>query len=113
VAQTAAAHGVKATLTYLRDYPVTVNDEAEAAFAGDIAARVVGEQNVDRNVVPTMGGEDFSFMLNERPGAFIFAGVGEDVANLHNELYDFNDELIPVGCSYWATLVETALPRAA
>jgi len=113
VAQTAAAHGVTATLDYLRDYPVTVNDEAEAAFAGDIAARVVGEQNVERNVVPTMGGEDFSFMLNERPGAFIFAGVGEDVANLHNEMYDFNDELIPVGCSYWATLVETALPRAA
>ena len=113
VQQVGAAHGVRATIDYQRNYPVTVNDEAEAAFASDVAARVVGETNVDRNVVPTMGGEDFSFMLNARPGAFIFAGVGEDVANLHNEKYDFNDELIPVGCSYWATLVETALPRAA
>jgi len=104
---------VTAELSYRRDYPVTQNDEAEAEFAGDIAAKVVGERNVDRNVPPTMGGEDFSFMLNTVPGAFIFAGVGEDVANLHNEMYDFNDELIPVGCSYWATLVETALPRAA
>ena len=106
------AHGVNARLQYFRDYPVSVNDEAQAAFAGDIAAKVVGEQNVDRDVVPTMGGEDFAFMMNEVPGAFIFAGVGEDVANLHNDQYDFNDELIPVGCSYWATLVETALPRA-
>ncbi|MEM7695227.1 MAG: M20 aminoacylase family protein [Pseudomonadota bacterium] len=113
VTQVGAAHGVKASLTYLRDYPVTENDADEADFAGDIAAKVVGEPNVNRNIVPTMGGEDFSFMLNTVPGAFIFAGVGEDVANLHNEAYDFNDELIPVGCSYWATLVETALPRAA
>ena len=109
----AAAHGVEAKFTYRRDYPVLMNDEAETEFAADIAARVVGEANVDRTAVPTMGGEDFSFMLNERPGAFIFAGVGEDVANLHNESYDFNDELIPVGCSYWATLVETAMPRGA
>ncbi len=113
VEQVGSAYGVKAELLYRRDYPVTQNDEAEALFAGDIAAKVVGERNVDRNVVPTMGGEDFSFMLNTVPGAFIFAGVGEDVANLHNEMYDFNDELIPVGCSYWATLVETALPRSA
>ncbi len=56
---------------------------------------IVGEANVDRDMVPTMGGEDFAFMLEERPGAFIFAGVGENVANLHNESYDFNDELIP------------------
>ena len=113
VAQIGNAYGVKAELTYRRDYPVTMNDASEAIFAGDIAAKVVGESNVDRNVVPTMGGEDFSFMLNTVPGAFIFAGVGEDVANLHNEMYDFNDELIPVGCSYWATLVEQALPRGA
>ncbi len=113
VAQVGAAYGVRAELEYRRDYPVTVNDEVEAHHAADIAARVVGEQNVTRNIVPTMGGEDFSFMLNTVPGAFIFAGVGENVANLHNEAYDFNDELIPVGCSYWATLVETTLPRAA
>jgi hippurate hydrolase len=112
VAAIGAANGVKASLTYHRDYPVTVNDEAETAFAAAVAAKVVGERNVDTSVAPTMGGEDFSFMLEKVPGAFIFAGVGEDVANLHNELYDFNDDLIPVGCSYWATLVETALPRA-
>jgi len=113
VSQIGAAYGVRAELNYHRDYPVTVNDEAEARFAGDVAAQVVGEANVDRAVAPTMGGEDFSFMLNAVPGAFIFAGVGEDVANLHNESYDFNDDLIPYGCSYWARLVETALPRAA
>lgn len=111
VTQVGSAYGVKAELEYRRDYPVTVNDDAEAAYVADIAAKVVGEQNVDRQIVPTMGGEDFSFMLEAVPGAFIFAGVGEHVANLHNEEYDFNDELIPVGCSYWATLVETTLPR--
>lgn len=111
VSQIGAAHGCRAALTYIRDYPVTVNHEDETEFAGDIAAKVVGEKNVDRAVVPTMGGEDFAFMLEKVPGAFIFAGVGENVANLHNEEYDFNDEMIPVGCSYWATLVETALPR--
>ena len=113
VAQVGAAYGVRAELHYRRDYPVTVNDEVEAMHVADIAAKVVGERNVDRSIVPTMGGEDFSFMLNAVPGAFIFAGVGENVANLHNEEYDFNDELIPVGCSYWATLVETTLPRVA
>lgn len=113
VPQVAAAYGTTASLTYLRDYPVTVNDEEKAAFAADIAAMIAGEANVDRHTVPVMGGEDFSFMLNERPGAFIFAGVGEDVANLHHPAYDFNDELIPVGCSYWVKLVETALPASA
>ncbi|UOM33749.1 M20 aminoacylase family protein [Acuticoccus sp. I52.16.1] len=112
VEQVGAAYGVKATLAYRRDYPVLSNHEVDAQFAGDVAAMIVGEQNVDRNATPTMGGEDFAFMLEERPGAFIFAGVGEDVANLHNESYDFNDELIPVGCSYWTQLVETALARA-
>lgn len=111
VSNVAAAHGCRAKLTYKRDYPVTENDANEAAFCADVAEAVVGARNVTRDTPPTMGGEDFSFMLNAVPGAFIFAGVGEDVANLHNEEYDFNDELIPVGCSYWATLVETALPR--
>lgn len=113
VSQIGSAYGCRATLSYHRDYPVTVNHESETAFCGDIAAKVVGENAVTRDAPPTMGGEDFSFMLEKVPGAFIFAGVGEDVANLHNEEYDFNDDLIPVGCSYWATLVETALPRAA
>lgn len=109
----AAAHGVRAVCTYRRDYPVLVNDGAQAEFAAGVAAAVVGEAAVNRQMVPTMGAEDFAFMLNAAPGAFIFAGVGEDVANLHNDTYDFNDALIPIGCSYWARLVETALPRAA
>ena len=69
---------------------------------------VVGKNRVDTNVEPMMGAEDFSFMLESRPGAFIFVGNG-DTAGLHHPAYDFNDELIPVGTSYWVKLVETAL----
>ena len=69
----------------------------------------VGDTNVDENTPPVMGGEDFSFMLEARPGAFIFVGQGGD-AGLHHPEYDFNDEIIPIGCSYWARLVETAMP---
>ena len=108
----AAAYGATATLVYHRDYPVTVNDPEKAAFAADVAAAISGEHQVERNHAPVMGGEDFSFMLEQRPGAMIFAGVGEDVPNLHHPSYDFNDELIPVGCSYWVKLVETALPAS-
>ena len=70
---------------------------------------VVGTERVDTNTPPLMGGEDFSFMLEARPGAFIFIGNG-DTAGLHHPAYDFNDEAISVGASYWAKLVETALP---
>lgn len=113
VESTARAYGVTATLDYQRNYPVLVNDPDEAEFAAIVAGRVVGEANVDRGASPTMGAEDFSFLLNERPGAFIFAGIGEGVANLHNDAYDFDDALIPIGCSYWVNLVEAALPRSA
>ncbi|MBA5778486.1 amidohydrolase [Stappia sp. F7233] len=108
---TAEAYGATATLHYSRDYPVTVNNAEKAAFAASVAASIVGEANVETNVPPTMGGEDFSFMLEARPGAFIFAGNG-DSASLHHPAYDFNDDLIPVGCSYWVKLVETAMPAA-
>ena len=77
-------------------------------FAGDAAAAVVGETGVEREVTPVMGGEDFSFMLEARPGAFIFIGQGES-AGLHHPAYDFNDEIIPIGMSYWAKIVETRL----
>jgi hippurate hydrolase len=106
---TARAHGAKATLTYKRDYPVTRNHERETAFAAAVAAQVVGSERVDCDVAPVMGAEDFSFMLEARPGAFIFVGNG-DTAGLHHPAYDFNDEAIPVGTSYWVKLVETALP---
>ena len=105
---TARLHGAKAKLTYRRDYPVTRNHDRQAAFAATVAAEVVGWDRVDDKVAPVMGAEDFSFMLNERPGAFIFVGNGES-AGLHHPSYNFNDEVIPVGTSYWVKLVETAL----
>jgi amidohydrolase len=105
---TARLYGATAKLTYKRDYPVTRNHERQAAFAADIAAQVVGSERVDHDVAPVMGAEDFSFMLEARPGAFIFVGNG-DSAGLHHPAYDFNDEAIPIGTSYWVKLVETAL----
>jgi len=105
---TAKLYGAKATLTYKRDYPVTRNHERQTAFAAAIAAEVVGRERVDTDVAPVMGAEDFSYMLEARPGAFIFVGNG-DSAGLHHPAYNFNDEVIPVGTSYWVRLVETAL----
>jgi amidohydrolase len=105
---TAKLYGAKATLTYKRDYPVTRNHERQTAFAAEVAAEVVGRERVDTDVPPVMGAEDFSFMLEARPGAFIFVGNGSS-AGLHHPAYNFNDEVIPVGTSYWVKLVETAL----
>jgi amidohydrolase len=105
---TARLYGAKVTFTYKRDYPVTRNHERQTAFASSVAAEVVGRERVDENTPPVMGAEDFSFMLEARPGAFIFVGNG-DSAGLHHPAYDFNDEVIPVGTSYWVRLVETAL----
>jgi amidohydrolase len=106
---TAMAYGAKAKLTYRRDYPVTSNHERQTEFAASVAGTIVGADRVDANTPPLMGGEDFSFMLQARPGAFIFIGNG-DSAGLHHPSYDFNDEVIPVGASFWVRLVETALP---
>jgi amidohydrolase len=105
---TAKLYGAKAKLVYKRDYPVTRNHERQTEFAAEIARDVVGKDRVDDQVAPVMGAEDFSYMLEARPGAFIFVGNG-DTAGLHHPAYDFNDELIPVGASYWVKLVETAL----
>jgi hippurate hydrolase len=109
VTGTARLYGATAKLTYRRDYPVTRNHGQQAAFAASVAAQVVGRERVDDDVAPVMGAEDFSFMLEARPGAFIFVGNG-DSAGLHHPAYDFNDEAIPIGASYWVKLVETALP---
>jgi amidohydrolase len=108
VPQFAQSFGASATIRYARGYPVTVNTEAEASFAADVAAEISGEERVDRNTAPSMGGEDFSFMLQQRPGAYIFLGNG-DSTELHTDTYDFNDEAIPVGTSYWVRLVEKKL----
>jgi len=101
--------GAKVDVTYKRDYPVTRNHEKQAAFAAEVARGIVGAQNVEGNVTPVMGGEDFSFMLQRRPGAFVFFGNG-DTAPLHHPKYNFNDDAIPVGVTFFARLVETAMP---
>jgi hippurate hydrolase len=108
VENTAAAFGAKGKLTYRRNYPVLVNHERPTEFAGDVASEIAGAAQVDRELPPMMGAEDFSFMLNERPGAFIWIGNGPS-AGLHHPQYNFNDEIIPFGTSYWVRLVETAL----
>lgn len=105
----AAAFGAEVTVDIKEGYPVTTNHVDQTAFAVDVAKEVVGDGKVDANRPPVMGGEDFSYMLLERPGAFIFMGNG-DTAGLHHEEYDFNDEAIPVGTSYWAKIAEKAMP---
>ena len=105
---TARMYGASAKVTYTNGYPVVVNHERQTAFAADVAREIAGKDKVDIDVPPVMGAEDFAFMLQERPGAFIFVGNG-DSAGLHHPAYDFNDETIPVGTSYWVRLAETAL----
>ncbi|WP_163265765.1 M20 aminoacylase family protein [Chelativorans alearense] len=105
----AEAHGASVTVAYQSNYPVTFNHAEETEFAAQVAREVAGDTNVETGIAPLMGGEDFSYMLEARPGAFIFVGNG-DGAYLHNPRYDFNDEAIPYGVSYWVRLAETALP---
>ena len=99
--------GAKIDLTYTHGYPVTVNHAAQTEFATRVAREVAGEANV-HETSPMMGAEDFSFMLEARPGAFIFCGNG-DTAGLHHPAYNFNDEAIVYGTSYWIKLVENSL----
>ncbi len=103
-----AASGATIACDYDNNYPVTFNHPAETEFAGEVAKQVAGEPNVNTAISPVMGGEDFSYMLEARPGSFIFIGNG-DTAKLHNPNYDFNDEVIPHGVSYWVKLAESAL----
>ena len=109
-----AAFGAVATLKYERVYPATLNHDAEAMFAADVAAKLVGAENVVRNLDPSMGSEDFSFMLQVKRGAFARLGQGgaEGGCFLHNSKYDFNDAVIPLGAGYLAALAETAMPLA-
>ncbi|EJJ26877.1 M20 aminoacylase family protein [Rhizobium sp. CF142] len=103
-----AAHGAAADINFHRNYPVTFNHADETEYAVAIASDIAGEANVNPEVDPMMGGEDFSYMLNARPGAFIFIGNG-DTAGLHNPAYDFNDDAIAHGISYWVRLAEQRL----
>jgi len=105
----ASAHGGGATLRYEDGYPPTINDDAETAFVADVARAVAGATRVDTDKPPVMGAEDFSYMLNARPGAFIFCGNG-DSASLHHPEYDFDDDALRHGCAYWLELVQRALP---
>ncbi|WP_373636518.1 M20 aminoacylase family protein [Yoonia sp. BS5-3] len=104
----AASFGASADVTYYRGYPCMVNHDEHTAYAAE-AARVVAGACEDAPLV--MGGEDFSFMLEERPGAYILVGNG-DTAAVHHPEYDFNDEAIPAGCSWWAEIVEQRMPAA-
>jgi hippurate hydrolase len=116
---TARAHGATATVAFQRTYPATVNHPVQAEFAARVADDVVGVGNVVRNVDPTLGAEDFAFMLRARPGAYLFigngngahreAGHGAGPCTLHNASYDFNDELIPIGGTFWVRLAEEFL----
>ncbi len=105
----AASFGVEVDLFYDRSYPATVNDAEKADFAADVAQEVVGNANVSRDVTPSMAAEDFSYMLEARPGAYLLLGQGTE-AFCHHPAYDFNDAIAPVGASFFARLVETAQP---
>jgi len=112
-ASIAEGFGATATTDYRVIYPPLVNDAGEARFLGDVAAALVGEDNVARDGRRLMASEDFSYMLNARPGAFLYIGNGEGEGSceVHNPNYDFNDGVLPLGASLWVTLVETRLTR--
>ncbi len=110
----ALAFGASATVHYERMYPATINNEAQARFAGDVAQSLVGAERVVRDLEPSMGAEDFSFMLQARPGAYLRIGQGAEngvgSCGLHNNRYDFNDAILPLGAALHASLVEQAMP---
>jgi hippurate hydrolase len=116
---TAAAFDCSATVTFHRNYPPTINSSEETRFAVEVMREIVGAQNVDDHTEPTMGAEDFAFMLQAKPGCYAFlgngdgghreAGHGAGPCMLHNASYDFNDELLPVGATYWVRLAERYL----
>jgi len=106
---TAATFGAVAKVTYERGYPVMINSEKETDFAVEVAKKVAGAGRVTSDTPAIMGAEDFSYMLEERPGAYILVGNG-DTPMCHHPEYNFDDEAIPAGCSFWATLVESGMP---
>jgi hippurate hydrolase len=109
----ARAHRAEVDLKYWQNYPPLVTDAAHTELAVGIAGEVAGKDRVDPDYPPNMASEDFSFMLQKKPGAYVFIGNGpEDNGRiLHNPLYDFNDEILPIGASYWARLVEASMAR--
>ena len=119
---TAAAFGAEVDFRFKRNYPPLINHPKETAFAARVMRQIVGDAGVDDTVEPTMGAEDFAFMLQEKPGCYAFIGNGEGEhrsfghglgpCNLHNPSYDFNDDLLPIGATYWVRLAEGYLPAA-
>lgn len=107
----AASFGVEAKLEFEFGYPPTVNDAAKAGFAAEVAEEIAGASAVDDAIMPVMGAEDFSYMLEARPGAYLMLGQGEG-AGVHHPKYNFNDEIAPIGASFFARLVERAQPVA-
>jgi hippurate hydrolase len=120
---TAAAFDADVEFSFKRNYPPLINHAAETAFATEVMRAVVGADKVDAHTEPTMGAEDFAFMLQAKPGCYVFLGNGEGShrdaghglgpCNLHNPSYDFNDELLPVGATYWVRLAESYLKKSA
>ncbi|MCA1856638.1 M20 family metallopeptidase [Massilia oculi] len=118
----AAAFNASVDFGFKRNYPPLVNHPEQTAFAIEAMRAVAGAERVDTNVEPTMGAEDFAFMLHEKPGCYVFIGNGDGAhrsgghglgpCQLHNTSYDFNDKLLPIGASYWVRLVEMRLPMA-
>jgi hippurate hydrolase len=111
VESVAIAFGASATVHYQRSYPATINSRQEALFAGDVAASIVGEERVVRDLKPSLGAEDFSFMLQVKPGAYMRLGQGGGASCfLHSSRYDFNDAVLPLGAAMFAGLIERGLP---
>ena len=110
---TAKAYDCTLKFDWHHGYPATVNHAAEAERAAQVLGKVIGSDHIDRDVEPSLGGEDFSYMLEEKPGCYIWLGTGPAPADgmLHNARYDFNDEALPIGASYWVQLVESELAR--
>jgi amidohydrolase len=118
----ASGFNASVDFSFKRNYPPLINHPAETAFAVEAMRAVVGDNNVNTDVEPTMGAEDFAFMLQAKPGCYVFIGNGDGEhragghglgpCQLHNGSYDFNDQLLPIGASFWARLVEMSLPVA-
>lgn len=119
---TAAAFDAQVEFHFKRNYPPLINHARETAFAVEVMQSIVGKHRVEAKVEPTMGAEDFAFMLQQKPGCYVFIGNGEGEhramghglgpCNLHNPSYDFNDDLLPIGATYWVRLAEAYLQRA-
>ena len=117
----AAAFDATVDFEFKRNYPPLVNHPKETAFAADVMRAIVGAENVDQQVEPTMGAEDFAYFLQAKPGCYVFIGNGDGAhremghglgpCNLHNPSYDFNDDLLPIGATYWVRLAEAYLPK--